>query len=188
MACGIGYADAHLLARRGLTLSKTALWTSATAVSRYSETVKSNGDLRRSRKPQGSLDTRPWRAAIGVMRRRRSPLAVILAILTVVIIAGAFGALRALGATPVGQFRVTNDAHRVVECNLLVDSHTRTYLKVHMGKTYGDSFSRGRLLQLACMRGTEGIFGPLEAAEGRLAYRFVDAPGDRVNLVVGEAP
>src|ERR1700759_3845502 len=96
------------------------------------------------------------------MSKRRSPLAASLAILTVVIIAAAFSALRAHGATPVGRFSVTNDAHRVVECNLLVDSRTRTYLKVHVGKAYGDDFTQGRLLQLACMRGAPDVFGPLK--------------------------
>ena len=119
------------------------------------------------------------------MSKRRSPLAVILAILTVVIIAGAVGVLSAHGAVPVGRFRVTNDAHRVVECNLLVDSHTRTYLKVHMGKTYGDDFTQGRLLQLACMRGTQDLFGPLKLG---VDYRFVDAPGDRIAVEAAKAP
>ena len=70
----------------------------------------------------------------------------------------------------------------MVECNLLVDSRTRTYLKVHMGKTYGDDFTQGRLLQLACMRGAPDVFGPLKLG---VDYRFVDAPGDRIALTTG---
>jgi hypothetical protein len=118
------------------------------------------------------------------MSKRRSPLAAILAIITVVVIAAAFGAFRAHAGPAVGRFHVTNDAHRVVECVLLVGGHTRTYLKVHMGKTYGDDFTEGRLLQLACMRGTDGVFGPLKMG---VDYRFVDAPDNRVKLVAAPA-
>jgi hypothetical protein len=81
---------------------------------------------------------------------------------------------------PTGRFIITNDAHRVVECNLMVDSATRTYLKVHVGKAYSDSFRANRLLQLACIRGTKADFGPLKVG---VDYRFVDAPGNRVDVV-----
>jgi len=83
-------------------------------------------------------------------------------------LAGASGA----GAErPREVFSVTNDTRRVVECNLLVDGHTRTYLKVHVGKTYSDSFTQGRRLQLACMRGRDGVYGPLQLG---VDYRFVE--------------
>jgi len=82
-------------------------------------------------------------------------------------------------ATAYRQFRVTNDTARIVECVLLVDGHTRTYLKVHPGKAYFDTFSEGRQLQLACMRGKEGVYGPLKLG---VDYRFVAAPSDRVDL------
>lgn len=118
------------------------------------------------------------------MIKSRSPLAALLAVLTVVIGAAAFGTLRAHAATPVQRFRVTNDAHRVVECELLVDSHIRTYLKVHMGKTYGDDFTQGRRLQLACIRGAQDLFGPLKLG---VDYHFVDAPGDRIDVVAAPA-
>ena len=81
---------------------------------------------------------------------------------------------------PSGRFTVTNDAHRVVECNLMVDGSTRTYLKVHVGKAYFDSFPATRLLQLACVRGTKDYFGPLKVG---VDYRFVDAPDNRVDVV-----
>jgi hypothetical protein len=96
------------------------------------------------------------------------------------LIAGSAGA-----AVPYGKFMVTNDARRVVECTLLVDGHTRTYLKVHVGKAYFDSFPATRRLQLACIRGTQDVFGPLKVG---VAYRFVDAPGNRVSVVTAEAP
>jgi hypothetical protein len=82
-----------------------------------------------------------------------------------------------------GKFRITNDAHRVVECNLLVEGRTRTYLKVHMGKAYYDTFPANGLLQLACVRGAKDFYGPLKIG---VDYRFVDAPGDRVDVI--EAP
>jgi hypothetical protein len=91
----------------------------------------------------------------------------------------------ARAAHPLEHFQVTNDAHRVVECTLLVSGHTWAYLKVHMGKTYGDDFTQGRLLQLACIRGTDDVFGPLQPG---VDYRFVDAPGDHIKLVTAGAP
>ncbi len=89
------------------------------------------------------------------------------------------------GETEHGRFRITNDAHRVVECNLIVEGRTRTYLKVHMGKAYYDTFAANRLLQLACVRGAKGFYGPLKVG---VDYRFVDAPGDRVDVVETPAP
>ena len=77
-------------------------------------------------------------------------------------------------------FSVTNDANRVVECNLLVNSHTRTYLKVHPGKTYRDDFFPKTLVQLACVRGVEGVYGPLKLG---VDYRFVSREGNRVAVV-----
>jgi hypothetical protein len=88
-------------------------------------------------------------------------------------------------ARPLEHFQVTNDAHRVVECTLLVSGHTWAYLKVHMGKTYGGDFTQGRLLQLACVRGADDIFGPPKAG---IDYRFVDAPGDHIKLVAAGEP
>jgi hypothetical protein len=82
-----------------------------------------------------------------------------------------------------GKFRITNDAHRVVECNLMVEGHTRTYLKVHMGKAYFDTFPANHLLQLACVRGAKDYYGPMKIG---VDYRFVDAPGDRIDVI--EAP
>ncbi len=82
-----------------------------------------------------------------------------------------------------GKFTITNDAHRVVECQLLVEGHTRTYLKVHVGKAYFDTFGANHLLQLVCVRGVKDYFGPMKVG---VDYRFVDAPGDRIDVV--EAP
>jgi hypothetical protein len=99
-----------------------------------------------------------------------------------------FAAMAALlGATPAalaapdgkGTFRVTNDTQRIVECVLLVNGATRTYLKVHPGKSYWDDFVPGRLLQLVCMRGKEGVYGPLKLG---VAYRFVEGSPGKVDL------
>jgi len=79
-------------------------------------------------------------------------------------------------------FSITNDANRVVECNLLINSHTRTYLKVHPGKTYRDDFFPKTLVQLACGRGVEGVYGPLKLG---VDYRFVSREGNRVAVVEG---
>jgi hypothetical protein len=94
--------------------------------------------------------------------------------------AGLLAAPLAAAAEPdKGQFKVTNDTQRIVECVLLVNGHTRTYLKVHPGKAYFDTFPEGRALQLVCMRGQEGVYGPLKLG---VDYRFVDAPSGRVGL------
>ena len=83
-----------------------------------------------------------------------------------------------------GTFRVTNDAPRVVECALLVEGHTRTYLKIHPGKAYFDDFAPGKLLQLVCMRGKEGAYGPLKVGTD---YRIVPRAGDHVDVIVAGA-
>jgi hypothetical protein len=86
----------------------------------------------------------------------------------------------AAGAAPAsGQFKVTNDTPHIVECVLLVNGKTRTYLKVHPGKAYFDTFLEGRTLQLVCMRARTGVYGPLKLG---VDYRFVDAPGDHIDL------
>jgi hypothetical protein len=81
-----------------------------------------------------------------------------------------------------GLFRVTNDSHRVVECNFLVEGKTRTYLKVHQGKAYFDTFDPRTLLQLVCGRGDKDVYGPLKLG---VEYRFVDRAGNRVAVVEG---
>jgi hypothetical protein len=114
----------------------------------------------------------------------KRPLAAALALAAPILIALS-AAPPARAAHPLGHFQVTNDAHRVVECTLLVGGHTWAYLKVHMGKTYGGDFTQGRLLQLACIRGVDDIFGPLKPG---VDYRFVDAPGDHIKVVTAGAP
>ncbi|HEX2815350.1 MAG TPA: hypothetical protein VHN39_03080 [Phenylobacterium sp.] len=100
-------------------------------------------------------------------------------------LAGALAAGSGAGAAvPSATFRVTNASNRVVECNLLVDGKTRTYLKVHVGKTYFDDFTVGRQLQLVCMRGVEGVYGPLKLG---VDYRFVERDGHHVAVVEGAA-
>jgi hypothetical protein len=98
------------------------------------------------------------------------------------LIAAAVAGGPAAAAPPKGTFSVTNDAHRVVECNLLVEGRTRTYLKVHPGKTYRDDFFPGTLVQLACGRGVQDTYGPLKLGVG---YRFVSREGNRVAVVEG---
>jgi hypothetical protein len=98
-------------------------------------------------------------------------------------LAAALSASAAQAEVARGKFRITNDAHRVVECNLLVEGRTRTYLKVHVGKAYFDTFPANRLLQLACVRGAKDFYGPMKVG---VDYRFIDAPGDRIDVV--EAP
>ena len=95
---------------------------------------------------------------------------------------GGFGRDSRPGRTRKQTFSVTNDANRVVECNLLINSHTRTYLKVHPGKTYRDDFFPKTLVQLACGRGVEGVYGPLKLG---VDYRFVSREGNRVAVVEG---
>jgi len=76
------------------------------------------------------------------------------------------------------RFSVTNDTARVVECTLLVDGATRTYLKVHPTKTYFTPIDPGRLVQLVCIRGKEGVY----ALKLGTDYRFVAAPSSRVDI------
>jgi hypothetical protein len=85
-------------------------------------------------------------------------------------------------AAPRGTFSVTNDARRLVECNLLINSKTRSYLKVHQGKTYHDDFFPGTFVQLACGRGVQDTYGPLKLG---IDYRFVSRDGNRVAVVAG---
>jgi hypothetical protein len=101
---------------------------------------------------------------------------------------GLLAAAAVMGATPgaiaapaKGTFRVTNDAPRVVECVLLVEGHTRTYLKIHPGKAYFDDFGPRELLQLVCMRGEEGAYGPLKVGTD---YRIVMRGGNHVDVDV----
>ena len=101
----------------------------------------------------------------------------------------AVGAILAVGPTAssgvyvanpgTGRFSVTNDTERVVECNVLIDGRTRTYIKVHPAKTYFTDVDAGRLVQLVCMRGKVGVYGPLKLGAD---YRFVPAPSLRVDL------
>ena len=90
------------------------------------------------------------------------------------------GAAAGAAEVPKQTFSITNDAHRVVECTFLVDGKTRNYLKVHEGKTFHDDFRPQTLLQLVCIRGAEGVFGPLKLG---VDYRFVDRPGNHVGVV-----
>jgi hypothetical protein len=76
-------------------------------------------------------------------------------------------------------FKITNDSDRIVECTLLVDGATRTYMRVHPGKTYHDNFRDNRRIQLVCMRGKEGVYGPMKFGAD---YRFV-RDGDHVAVV-----
>jgi len=82
-------------------------------------------------------------------------------------------------------FSITNDAHRVVECTLLVDGHTWTYLKVHIGKTYSDRFRSNQDLMLVCVRGQKDVYDHLKPGTD---YRFIDAPANRVEVVQAKAP
>jgi len=97
-----------------------------------------------------------------------------------VMAAAAFTAPTARAGPAMGTFRVTNDASRVVECVLLVDGHTRTYLKIHPGKAYFDDFRPNQRLQLVCMRGAQGAYGPLKVGTD---YRIVARQGDHVDVV-----
>jgi hypothetical protein len=95
------------------------------------------------------------------------------------------GGLSGAAAPPLEKltFRVTNDTDRIVECALLVDGHTRTYLKVHPGKAYFDNFYPRQLLQLACIHAHPDVFGPLKPGSD---YRFTVADG-WVGLAEGSA-
>jgi hypothetical protein len=102
------------------------------------------------------------------------------AVLALVLTAAASGAQAdppARGDT----FKITNATDRIVECTLLVDGMTRTYLRVHPGKAYQDGFRANRILQLVCIRGKEGVFGPLKLG---MDYQF-ERDGDRVTVVAG---
>jgi hypothetical protein len=102
--------------------------------------------------------------------------------LVAVVLAVAAPAARA--AEPnTGRFSVTNETQRIVDCNLLINGSTRTYLHVHPGKTYADDILVGRTVQLVCMRGKEGVYGPLKLG---VSYRFVDAPSSHVDVVAAE--
>src|ERR1700743_2811876 len=81
-------------------------------------------------------------------------------------------------------FRVTNDSDRIVDCTLLVDGASHTYLHVHPGKTFHDTYRDNRRIQLVCMRGKEGVYGPLKLG---VDYRFV-REGDHVSVVLGLPP
>jgi hypothetical protein len=85
---------------------------------------------------------------------------------------------------PRGVFTITNASTRYVECNLLVDGHTLTYLKLHVGGTYTSNYRFDRRLDLVCMRGFEDIYGPLKFG---VEYRFVDKGDHRVAVVEGAA-
>ena len=106
-----------------------------------------------------------------------SKFAAAVLVLAVTAAAGA----RADEPTRGGTFKVTNTTDRIVECTMLVDGATRTYLRVHPGKAYQDDFTANRRIQLVCMRGKEGVYGPLKFG---VDYRFV-RDGDHVAVVAG---
>jgi hypothetical protein len=66
---------------------------------------------------------------------------------------------------------ITNASARIAECAVVVDGHTRTMLKLHVGKSWSDSFRPGQDLRLVCERSKKLFFGPLKTGA---AYRVVD--------------
>ena len=110
------------------------------------------------------------------MSQSRTSLA--FAALTLVLAAGP-----ALAAAPPKQaLQVTNAAARNVECALVVDGKTRTFLKIRPGKTWSDDFDPRRDLRLVCERGKKGVYAVKAGAD----YHFVDGDG-RVDLAAGAA-
>ncbi|HEX3363648.1 hypothetical protein [Phenylobacterium sp.] len=77
---------------------------------------------------------------------------------------------------------MTNTTDRIVECTMVVDGMTRTYLRVHPGKAYREDFGANRSIQLVCMRAKQDVYGPLTFG---VDYQFV-RDGDRV--AVAAAP
>lgn len=65
---------------------------------------------------------------------------------------------------------ITNASARLAECAVVVDGHTRTMLRLHVGKTWQDDFLPGQDLRLVCERSKKLFFGPLKAGA---AYRIV---------------
>jgi hypothetical protein len=76
--------------------------------------------------------------------------------------------------------QVTNAAARDVECALVVDGRTRTFLKIHPGKTWSDTFDPRRTLQLVCEHARRNVFRVKAGSE----YRLIDGDG-RVDIAEG---
>jgi hypothetical protein len=81
---------------------------------------------------------------------------------------------------PRAVFTITNASSRFVECTLVRDGDTWSYLKVPIGQTYTEEFRHNRRIQLVCMRGFEHVYGPLKLG---VAYRFVDRGRSKVAIV-----
>jgi hypothetical protein len=75
---------------------------------------------------------------------------------------------------------VTNASARIAACALVVDGHTRTYLKLHPGKSWSAPFDPRQDIRLVCEHA--------RALNWRLkpgaAYRVVDA-GGKADLAEG---
>ncbi|MBW8815738.1 MAG: hypothetical protein JF588_20160 [Caulobacterales bacterium] len=92
-------------------------------------------------------------------------------------------ALPAGAETPAAEpLTVTNASARLAECALVVDGHTRTMLKLHVGKSWSDSFRPNQDLRLVCERSRKLFFGPLKAGS---TYRLV---GDGRWLELADGP
>ena len=89
-------------------------------------------------------------------------------------------ATAASAEAPRGVFTITNASSRFVECTLVRDGDTWSYLKVPIGQTYTEEFRHNRRIQLVCMRGFEHVYGPLKLG---VAYRFVDRGRSKVAIV-----
>jgi hypothetical protein len=88
---------------------------------------------------------------------------------------------------PRAVFTITNASTRFVECTLVRDGDTWSYLKVPIGQTYTEEFRHDRRIQLVCMRGFEHVYGPLKLG---VPYRFIDRGRSKVAIVSpdGDAP
>lgn len=78
---------------------------------------------------------------------------------------------------------ITNATAHIAECAVVVDGHTRTFLKIHPGKAWWDRFRPSQDLRLVCEHSKKLFFGPLKAGT---TYRVVDA-GQWLELAEGAA-
>lgn len=95
-------------------------------------------------------------------------------------------ALIALAAAPAWSaekltVRVDNASPRTVDCALVVEGKTRTYLKIRPGKAWWEPFHPRRTLQLVCDRTVGDGVWRLKPGS---SYRLVDV-GGKVDLVEG---
>lgn len=91
--------------------------------------------------------------------------------------AGLAAALTLAGPRPAGagdvepeRLALQNDAARVVECAVIVDGKTRTFLKIRPGKLWAADYDPRRKVQLVCERGKPGVFEVKAGQAYRLTY------------------